>query len=186
LIRFGIRFTLSPEIPLRPLPSWPVCPEAVDELGRLVRETERQGPGADERIRARFVVLLGCFLDLLDWSRLGLASRGQKLPLPDVIEQFLLDNLHDQITLGDIALVANLSVPTLTRRYRTQTGCSVMDRLLALRMEEGRRLLVETVLPVKEIAARVGFASASYFCRTFRQRHQCTASTYRSVHRGTG
>ena len=55
----------------------------------------------------------------------------------------------------------------LTRACRESSGKSA-SRLLADRVHyEARRLLSETDLPVKEIAARLGFASAAYFSRAF-------------------
>lgn len=179
LVRFGVRFTTHPPIPLRPLKRWPCRPEALADLEALLREAERRGTGAQERIHARLFLLMSHFFDCLDWSRgKADAARAQR-PLEDLIEQFLIDNLGEKMTLRDVAIVANLSVPALTRNYRLRTGQTVMGRLLALRLQEAVRLLTTTKLPVNQIAERVGFDQASYFCRRFKQHFGCTANQYR-------
>ena len=51
--------------------------------------------------------------------------------------------------------------------------------LLQLRMNEAKRLLRETLAPVKEIAVRSGYGSAIAFHRAFHASHGMTPRAYR-------
>jgi len=84
------------------------------------------------------------------------------------VEQFLTDNLTEPLALNDVAAQLNISVPTLTRRFRAAADCSVMDRLHSLRINRAADLLRQGELSVKQVAAAVGIPEPSYFCRCFR------------------
>ena len=182
LVRFGVCFTLKPPVDLRPIRKWPVIPELADELEALFREARGNDPGAASRIRARFVLVLSRFFALPDWPETELPHPEiQQRPLAETVEQFLRDNLSQPLTLDDVAQVAHTSVPTLNRRYREETGHSVMGRFNVLRMEEAAHLLRGTDLTVREVGERVGFADASYFCRRFRKAHGCSPGVFRAA-----
>lgn len=69
----------------------------------------------------------------------------------------------------------------LTRACRENSGKSA-SRLLAERVHyEARRLLAETDLPVKEVAARLGFRSAAYFSRAFQSHTGQSPSGFRKA-----
>ena len=56
-----------------------------------------------------------------------------------------------------------------------------MDVLREIRIRQAEHLLTMTDLPVKIIAARVGFASRSHFSRAFTAFHHVTPSEYRDA-----
>ena len=56
----------------------------------------------------------------------------------------------------------------LHRRFKQQTGMTVIAYVNRLRTETAKRLLTATDHSVSEIAYQVGFESPKYFCRTFR------------------
>ena len=72
-----------------------------------------------------------------------------------------------------------VSLATLRRRFRTALDMSPTQYLIRLRINEAKRLLAETMSPVKEIATRCGYASAISFHRAFRQATGNTPRTYR-------
>ena len=70
--------------------------------------------------------------------------------------------------------------PATLRRYWERYFYEPPGRYLnALRMEEARRMLVETRKSVSEIAYALRFKDPLYFSRLFRKRFGCTASDYR-------
>jgi AraC-like DNA-binding protein len=165
---------------LRPLERWPVAPEALDLASAWVREAETPSQGRAERLQARLLLLASCFLELLEWPAAAGADRtGPDVSLADVVDGFLEDNLAEPIGLADAAIMANVSVPTLNRRYRAERGRTVGEQLAELRMQKAASLLRETELTVKVIAGRSGFRRPSYFCLRFRERFGCTPTQYR-------
>ncbi len=56
------------------------------------------------------------------------------------------------------------------RAFTHHTGLSPHQYFLDVRLARARELLLQTTLPTKEIAARVGFADEHYFCRLFHKK----------------
>src|SRR3954470_23538305 len=72
-----------------------------------------------------------------------------------------LANLHEPLGLPRLAKEAGMSVRTFTRRFREETGLSPAQWLLRQRVEEARRLLETTDLPIDRVAERAGFGTAT-------------------------
>ena len=64
-----------------------------------------------------------------------------------------------------------------------RVACTVGEHVRERRIEQARRLLVESDAPLFEIAARVGFADHSHFTRTFRRRFGIPPGEYRRLAR---
>ncbi|MEV0086209.1 helix-turn-helix domain-containing protein [Saccharopolyspora sp. NPDC050642] len=70
-------------------------------------------------------------------------------------------NLHLPLTLADLAEHARMSGRTFARRFRNEVGLSPGRWLIQQRVARARHLLESTDLPIEEIAAQVGFATAA-------------------------
>lgn len=90
-------------------------------------------------------------------------------PVRDVLE--LMDShLADPLDLGQLAALAGLSPRQLQRRFRAETGATVMARYRALRLDRARDLLTGSRLRVGDIAAMTGFASPAHLSAAFAAR----------------
>jgi len=92
-----------------------------------------------------------------------------------------LDRLDLDLTLTDLARYASLSVRTLTRRFRAETGMSPLQWLLHQRVERARELLEATALPVDQVARRSGLGSRDSLRQHLRQRVGLTPTAYRAA-----
>lgn len=175
LLRVGFCFELQPPVPVRaPAGGWPVQREVLRDVAALLADAASTQPGRRERLAARLILLLAPALALLDLPEPAPAARAvpavARAPdLAPFVERFLADNLAAPLTLEDVAAQLNLSVPTLTRRFRQETGESVMARLHGLRLRQAADLLRAGTTSVKEAGAAVGIPEPSYFCRCFRR-----------------
>ncbi|MFG2973082.1 AraC family transcriptional regulator [Streptomyces sp. NPDC048331] len=70
----------------------------------------------------------------------------------------------------------------LTRTVRAATGRSPGRLLNEARAYQAQRLLAHTELPVRQVAARVGFADPAYFCRFFRRETGTSPGEFRKHH----
>lgn len=86
-----------------------------------------------------------------------------------------------EITLAALADYAFLSVSTLHRLFIRGTGQSPMRFLNALRINNARRLLLNSPMPVSAVARAVGFADSNYFSSCFRKQVGCTPTEFRSA-----
>ncbi|AKJ64923.1 helix-turn-helix transcriptional regulator [Kiritimatiella glycovorans] len=103
-------------------------------------------------------------------------------PLPRV-RSYLSYHLHRPLDLREIARnVAFTSPGHLSRLMRQQCGAGFKDYVRNLRMEKGEELLRRTRLPVRQIARRTGYPSASRFCEYFKRTYGMTPTAYRRKH----
>lgn len=82
---------------------------------------------------------------------------------------FINKNVHRAFTRAEIGEALGLSQDYLSRIFKQEMGMCLWDYVLALRLQEAKALLCETMLSAKEIAARTGFSSAAYFSRQFQR-----------------
>ena len=82
--------------------------------------------------------------------------------------RFILDREYPrEISIGEIAARLQVARSTLFRQFQKKYAISPMQYLTNLRLEQAKKILLQTRLSVKEIAAAVGFRGAHFFCRIF-------------------
>jgi transcriptional regulator GlxA family with amidase domain len=96
---------------------------------------------------------------------------------------WITQNLRAEITLDAMAARCAMSTRTLTRQFREATGTTPLQWVLALRMDEARRMLETTDLAIDEIAERCGFGTTLSLRTHFRHRLDTTPTTYRRTFR---
>jgi AraC family transcriptional activator of mtrCDE len=92
----------------------------------------------------------------------------------------MLDRPEDPFTLERLADVAGMSRASFAEQFKKAFGRTAMDFLKELRLRRAAQLLEATDLPVKTIAARVGFSSRSHFSRTFKAAMHLEPTAYRA------
>ncbi len=89
-------------------------------------------------------------------------------------------HLSDDISVPTLARQAGMSERSFSRRYLEATGLTPARAVERLRVEEARRLLSESGLPVKRISQRCGFGSEETMRRSFLRVLAATPQDYRS------
>jgi LacI family transcriptional regulator len=88
------------------------------------------------------------------------------------------------LTVADVARNAGISRRLLEKRFRRDLGCSVMDDIRRVRTDKMAQLLVETQLPVREVAQTLGFDDVQHFARYFRSVKNMSPLAYRKKFAG--
>ena len=79
-----------------------------------------------------------------------------------------------------MAAIAYLSVSALERRFKKYLAKTPKQFINEVRLENARKLLVETNIPISQIGEETGFNDHSYFSKQFRLFFGELPSTYRS------
>jgi YesN/AraC family two-component response regulator len=88
----------------------------------------------------------------------------------DAAVRFIRENYSRKIKRNDIAASAGLSVSYLSAIFTQIEKKSIMDYLLAVRVDRAKQLLEdEYKLNIAEVAKRTGFVNSFYFSRKFKQ-----------------
>jgi len=169
IFRIAFRFLFHPPTAATIPDRWPKSQFFVSDFLALMEETRSCLNGRAERVRARLTLLLAPVLGLLQLPESApVITMPKKTHMAPTADKFMTDNIEMPLSLADVAIQLHMSVPTLTRNYRQETGCTVMERLQEFRMAKAANLLRTEQLSVKQVAARVGFRDCAYFCRCFR------------------
>ncbi|MBC3766924.1 helix-turn-helix domain-containing protein [Neptunicella marina] len=79
--------------------------------------------------------------------------------------KYIREHYYTNITIEKLADLAHLSVSALERRFKKYLAKTPNQFINETRLENARRLLIETSLPVGEIAYQCGFSGPSYFSK---------------------
>ena len=87
-----------------------------------------------------------------------------------IATEFIKDNIYNSITGEDVAKKVYLSLRQLDRIFLKYMSVSVSEFMCEQKIEEAKKLLVSTSLPVYEISDRLKFSDPAYFNRFFKKR----------------
>lgn len=83
------------------------------------------------------------------------------------------------LNVTDYATALGVTPTHLSRACRASCGRTALEMLQERRLFEARRLLLDTRMPVQEIASKLGFSTPGYFSRSFTQAVGLPPSAYR-------
>ncbi len=88
-------------------------------------------------------------------------------------------HFSQDISLEMVARHSKLSSFYLSRLMKQEMGVTFVEYLTKVRMEEAKRLSIETALPIRDIAQRCGYSNDTYFCKVFKRYTNKTIGEYR-------
>lgn len=105
-----------------------------------------------------------------DRQRLPLRARlGVQNSKVLTIIELMEANLAEPLSLIEIAETVGLSRRQIERLFRQEMGRSPARYYLEIRLDRARHLLIQSSMPVVEVAVACGFVSASHFSKCYRE-----------------
>jgi transcriptional regulator GlxA family with amidase domain len=95
------------------------------------------------------------------------------------ILRWLEHNLREELSLEDMAKHAKMSVRSLSRRFREQTGTTPLQWLLRARVRRAQLLLETEDHSIEQLATSCGFGSVAAFREHFRRIVGTSPQSYR-------
>jgi len=95
------------------------------------------------------------------------------------INKYINDHLNEDLSLVALSEKVFLNPAYLSRIYKQATGMNLSEYISHMRINKAKELLRQSDFKIHEIAAAVGFESAAYFTRVFKQLTQITPQEYR-------
>jgi len=99
------------------------------------------------------------------------------------ITEYMEAHLSDTIQLSDFAQLAGMSRSHFSQAFRTTTGMPPHRWHLNARIRRAQELLLDTALPLVEIALRTGFADQSHFTKSFQRQVGTSPGAWRRTRR---
>ncbi|MNQ58398.1 HTH-type transcriptional regulator CdhR [compost metagenome] len=107
---------------------------------------------------------------------LDLQRQGSRF---DELHAWIAEHLTLDLGIPALALQAGMSERSFVRHYRADTGQTPARAIEQIRVETARRLLSDTVVPIKRIATQCGFGSEETLRRSFLRAMGVTPQAYR-------
>ncbi|NML56975.1 AraC family transcriptional regulator [Chryseobacterium cheonjiense] len=95
------------------------------------------------------------------------------------IFNYVKDHFKEQITLEEIADLANMKVPSFCRYFKKITNKTFTQFVNEYRITHSLKLLAEQPLSITEVCFESGFNNFSYFNKTFKEYIKKSPSQYR-------
>ncbi|MDT2815422.1 PocR ligand-binding domain-containing protein [Vagococcus carniphilus] len=95
---------------------------------------------------------------------------------------YIQKNLSRPITLEEVANHVYLSQYYFSKLFKKEMNINFVTYVNQKRIEEAKKLLVESSLSIETISRNLGFSQPSYFIKTFRSMTSSTPANYRRDH----
>lgn len=93
--------------------------------------------------------------------------------------EYIRKNYRNKLTIDDIAQEVYLSPCYVSRIFKQGLGCTLMEYLTQIRVEEAKTLLKNPKYNVMQVAEESGFEDPGYFTRVFKKLEGITPSRYK-------
>jgi AraC-like DNA-binding protein len=150
---------------------------------RITRELQERRLGYYTLVQSGFNEIL---IELMR-ALTSFSAASVPIPLPgmDDARSQLIDDYFDHysshLTLEHLSGLLHLSTRQTNRVLQQMYKKTFSEKLADIRIEAARKQLAHTKLPVSLIAEQLGFASSSFFCKTFKKRTGTTPQAYRRM-----
>lgn len=156
----------------------------IQQIGfALIAESSSETPAgklyADSLIQTLTLHLLKNYTSAASVSEnLNGGLSGYKL---NRIKEFISANLEEDLSLAQLAEVADLSQFHFARAFRKSTGQTPQQYLMQQRIERAKQLLLKPELPLVEVSLQTGFKNQSHFTTLFRKFTKLTPKIWREM-----
>jgi AraC family transcriptional regulator of arabinose operon len=173
-----------------PLLKWPAVHRGLMRL-RIADESLRQRAVdrffqthhlATGPLRHRDGLAMNALEEVLLWcGQANSASAGEVDPRIREAMDYLIQNLHERLTLADAAERAGLSLSRFSHLFKSETGRTPQQFLEGQRLDRAAQLLQRTTFSIKQIATSVGFDNPFYFSLRFKARTKLSPKEFRKI-----
>ncbi|HEY5562666.1 MAG TPA: response regulator [Clostridiaceae bacterium] len=119
------------------------------------------------------------FGDIVKAENLGYAE-GEKVALFKAVEQYIIDNLQEEIDLEKTSAKFNLSAYYFSRSFKEIVGCNFSDYINIVRTNKAKELLKNDIMSIKEVCYLVGYSDPNYFSKVFKKYAGLSPSEFKS------
>ena len=96
-----------------------------------------------------------------------------------LITRYLQEHLAEEISLSILAEEFHLSAQYISQLFKSEIGVGFLAYLTSIRMEQAKKLLLSTPLPIAEVSEQSGYGDYRVFTKVFKKSEGITPSQYR-------
>ena len=182
-----LSFTFTLDAPLFTATVYAIIPQELLLTMSELRERERGGAFTETLYESR---VFGLFARLLMLA--GYSEETQSSELPDgdgrlgIAKQYIKDNIDSAITVSELSACMHLGEKQVTRLFLAEEGVTPSVYIRKRRAERAERLLIDTLLSLREISELMSFSSEYHFNSFFKSAVGISPGEYRKMHKRSG
>jgi len=124
--------------------------------------------------------IIGKMIELED-TLADMRYNGQHAGIIKEMRRFIeMEYVNPNMSLEYLSEKFEINAKYVSKLFKETTGQKFIDFLIDIRLNEAKRLLIETRKTVQDIAEEVGYTSAISFTRVFKKVVGCSPGEYRS------
>lgn len=124
------------------------------------------------------------FLNLIEDIQSVMSGANQRSKYIDTVIHIIHENYQDpDLTINVLADKVGLSAAHMQSVFKSTTGISIARYLRHFRLEKATALLIDTDIPISDIAIQVGFENSSYFYTVFKKHYSSTPTEFRTQYK---
>ncbi|BFH63008.1 AraC family transcriptional regulator [Paenibacillus azoreducens] len=170
-----------------PQPFWQLSDEKMLAARRILQQLAREITERPDFYETAMLSLLAELFVMLAREQHSTSSANDHedtaFHLTERILSYLSAHYADPIEVSRLHERFNVSRSHMYEQFKQSTGYSLNRYLTIYRINQAKRLLVDTPLPVTEVASAAGFGDLSHFFHTFKSETGITPSTFRKQNR---
>lgn len=158
--------------------------EIISCIDKIIKEYFKKDLGFELAIKSYIykliVLLIRKYVDKI-FTHKEFDSRVSNLKRFNNILRYIEDNFTNQLTIGELASMSNMSNYHFCRLFKQATGKSTIDYINGLRIEKAMLLLKQSDYNITEIALSCGFDDTNYFSRLFKKYKNTSPSKIKHI-----
>lgn len=95
--------------------------------------------------------------------------------------EYIDKNYNENVSLDELSALLNLNQYYFCRLFKKATNTTFVEYLNFVRVCKAEKLILKSDKSISEISYEVGFASLSYFNRTFKKYKSCSPTEYKKI-----
>ncbi|QHW33487.1 response regulator [Paenibacillus rhizovicinus] len=112
-----------------------------------------------------------------------MAVAGGEANLSDPVKsamQYVDEHMGEAVSLKEVADHIHLNGSYFSTLFKEQSGMTFSEYVVRRKLQKAKEMLVKTNLPIAEIAERVGYQTAKYFNKLFKEYETMSPGQYRT------
>ena len=103
----------------------------------------------------------------------------------DIIRQamkYIEENYNEDIKLARLAKEIYISPDYFSRLFKKVAGCTYVEYITKIRIENAKILLTNPIISVAEVAKKTGYSDPNYFSKVFKKNVGMSPTQYKKIH----
>ena len=154
------------------------CPE-IDVTFQMAIKEQKNGDASLLKLKMLELLLFLGKVDFDSLKDMPAYLNHAQVDLAKDVQRMLVSDLSVHLTLGQLSEKLHASQTIIKSVFKNVYGVSIRDYMKSYRLNEARRILGETELPVAGVAAMVGYQNPGHFSAAFKEKYGILPGDYK-------